>query len=383
MWTEIRTRRPGLRRRWVVLKGIAIRGEGKRRTEGRGLALLLKGVFLAGGAGLSWVAGPSFAQEEEPQGVRAEMQAASESVRPLVKSEAGKAFIGAISDLPAIEDRTVYREQGGSRALTPEEFEKLSEEEKGSFAEKTYDERFYYYTGYGTPLVYARPLDLVVEAGLESFSGKRVFDFGYGAVGHLRMLASLGAETVGTEIQPLFRALYSRAGDQGEIVGREGKKGTVRLIDGFFPTDAEVVRKVGEGFDLVMSKNVLKFGYIHPERKVDPRRTVQLGVSDEEFVRTLFEMLNPGGFVMIYNLCPKQNPPPEPYLPWADGRCPFARSLLEEVGFEVLAYNREDVEAAHDYWMALGLSRGKAKEELKGTLFAHYTLFRRPGDDSR
>jgi len=50
-----------------------------------------------------------------------------------------------------------------------------------------------------------------------SVDGKRILDFGYGTVGHLRLLASLGADMVGVEVDPLLRALYSAPGDQGAI----------------------------------------------------------------------------------------------------------------------------------------------------------------------
>ena len=80
-------------------------------------------------------------------------------------------------------------------------------------------------------------------------------------------------------------------------------------------------------YDLVLSKNTLKRGYIHPERPTEDRKLIKLGVDDRAFVQAVYDMLEPGGLFLIYNLCPAQAPPDQPYIPWADGRCPFDRRL--------------------------------------------------------
>jgi hypothetical protein len=150
------------------------------------------------------------------------------------------------------------------------------------------------------------------------------------------------------------------------------------MVYGRWPADEATAREVGGEFDLILSKNTLKRGYVHPEREVDERMTISLGVDDETFVRRMYESLRLGGLVMIYNICPKQNPPDEAYIPWADGRCPFDRALVEAVGFEVLKFDEDDSAVIRDWWMRLGLNRGQSREELAGDLFGHYTLLRRP-----
>ena len=40
---------------------------------------------------------------------------------------------------------------------------------------------------------------------------------------------------------------------------------------------------VGGDYDLIISKNTLKKGYVHPERPVEPRRLLNLGVDDADF----------------------------------------------------------------------------------------------------
>ena len=132
------------------------------------------------------------------------------------------------------------------------------------------DETFYYTTKYGSPLAYSRPIDLLGQAGLEDVSGRKVLDFGYGTVGHLRLLAGLGADVTGVNVDPMLRALYCsprRPGDHQEPRGRDGR---LRLIDGRFPADATVKKAVGGDYDLILSKNTLKRGYVHPERPVEP-----------------------------------------------------------------------------------------------------------------
>src|SRR5262249_53062441 len=155
----------------------------------------------------------------------------------------------------------------------------------------------------------------------------RILDFGYGTIGHLRLLAGLGAEVTGVDVDPMLRALYSAPEDQGIVKSRRGREGRLRLIDGQFPADKTVKTLVGEGYDLIISKNTLKRGYVHPERPVDPRRLLGLGVADDTFVKALYDALKPGGRVMIYNICPAPSPPGQPYKNWADGRCPFAKEV--------------------------------------------------------
>jgi hypothetical protein len=130
--------------------------------------------------------------------------------------------------------------------------------------------------------------------------------------------------------------------------------------------------------DLFLSKNTLKNGYIHPAEKVDPRRLVHLGVSDSAFVAVLYSILKPGGRVMIYNLCPAPAPPGKPYIPWADGRCPFPAEMWQRAGFFVMFFDRDDSEAARRMGHALGWDRGESPMDLEKDLFATFTLVTKP-----
>src|SRR6185369_16538439 len=141
-------------------------------------------------------------------------------------------------------------------------------------------------------------------------------------------------------------ALYSSSRDQGPVPptagGRRGYPGSVTLAHGFWPKDPKMVEQVGQGYDLILSKNTLKKGYIKPERKIDKRQQVFLGVSDEVFLKTLHNALRPGGKLIIYNIYPKPPDAKGPYTPQADARSPFTREQYEKAGFEVRAINVED-----------------------------------------
>src|SRR5262249_20320547 len=185
---------------------------------------------------------------------------------------------------------------------------------------------------YGSPLAYARPLEIFARHSPADLAGKKIVDFGYGTIGHLRLLAGLGAEVVGIEVDPLLRALYSQPRDQG-LGDSKPAGGSVGLIDGHFPAGPGVSAAMSGAVDLFISKNTLKNGYIHPAEKVDPRRLVHLGVSDSAFVAALYAILKPGGWVLIYNLCPAPAPPGQPYIPWAHRRCPFPPPIWDRPGF--------------------------------------------------
>ncbi len=223
-----------------------------------------------------------------------------------------------------------------------------------------------------TPLAYVRALELLGQHGVTSVKAKRVADFGCGMLGQLRLLAELGAHTVGIDVDPMLPALYSEPGDQGEV-----GSGSVRLATGQWPAEDRVVAQVGTSLDLFLSKNTLKNGYIHPAEKVDARMLVHLGVSDSAYVAALSRSVKPGGHVLIYNLCPAPAAPGKPYIPWADGRCPFARAAWEQAGFRVLEFDRDDSEAARVMAHALGWDAGEGGMVLERDLFATWSLFER------
>ncbi len=297
----------------------------------------------------------------------------AEALRPLAKSELAGKFLAAVAALPKVDFRKVYLNTERTVAVTHADYGKLPMEERKKLRSRPIDDHFYYYTRYGTPLAYVRPLDLLSKAGLGDLAGKRVLDFGYGGIGHLRLMASLGADVVGVDVDPILAAVYSEPTDQGEIAGHGGAAGgKLKLVNGRWPGDAATKTAVGGGFDLIVSKNTLKNGYIHPAEAVDERQLVRLGVDDAAYVKALWEALKPGGRVLIYNLCPAPAEAGKPYIPWADGRCPFPREMLEQAGFRVVKFDENDDAAARALGKALGWD-GEGMD-LEKDLFALWTL---------
>lgn len=236
----------------------------------------------------------------------------------------------------------------------------------------------YVYGRIADPLGYARAYEVLAANGVGSLAGKKVLDFGYGNPGVLAMAARAGVDVTGIEIDALLATIAARL--QGPVTARDGTKGRVRALDGYFPTDAKVVEQVGTGYDLFISKNTLKKGYIHPDRTPpnQPRMHIDLGVSDAEFLGRVLATLKPGGYFFIYNISPAESPADQPFLPWSDGRSPFTKAAYEQAGFEVLAFDVVDDAAVRAMAHVLEWDVGEEKVDLEKDLFAHYTLLRRP-----
>ncbi len=305
----------------------------------------------------------------------AELRSEARALQPLLQTKLARAFVDGTSLLHSVPPRTVHSDSARTRYWTEAEFATLPETTRTRALTRTLGESFYFTTRYGSPLAYARPLELLARAGLKDVDAKRIADFGYGTIGHLKLLAQLGADVHGIEVDPLLRALYD--GEAGAVEGFGKLAGRVVLHDGQWPANAPLVEEVGGEYDLFLSKNTLKHGYLHPAEKVNPRMLVHLGVDDEAYVRTLARTVKRGGWVMIYNLCPAPAPPGKPYIPWADGRCPFDRALWERAGFEVVAFDRDDSPAARAMGHALGWDQGDRPMDLAKDLFATYSLFRK------
>lgn len=304
-----------------------------------------------------------------------ELRAEATALRPLFRSPLVRAFLDGTALLPEVETRTVYCDSARTRCWTESEATDLPDTLRAGLVTRALDPRFYYVTRYGSPLAYSRPLEILARAGLRDARGKRIADFGYGTIGHLRLLAELGADVHGIEVDPLLRALYSP--DTGSIAGAPGRSGTLALHHGQWPAEPALAAEVGAGYDLFISKNTLKHGCIHPAEAVSPRMLVHLGVDDSTYVAALARAVKSGGLVLIYNLCPAPAPAGKPYIPWADGRCPFAGALVERAGFEVLAFDRDDSKAARAMGHALGWDQGEQPMDLEHDLFAIYTLLKR------
>jgi hypothetical protein len=304
------------------------------------------------------------------------------ALEPLVKAGLAKRFLAATARLVEPSARTVYRNRDKGLALSRREYEARSAampaDERASFTPREFPPAFYYETAYGSPLVYARVLDLAAPH-LSLDARPKLLDFGYGTIGQLQLLAHCGFDAHGVDVEPVFPALYSEPGDTGAI-----GTGSVTIHLGQWPADAGLRAAIAGDCALITSKNTLKNGYIHPSpppgQVVDPRKLVHLGVGDQAFLSHVRDALKPGGVFLVYNICPPQNPPDQEYLPWADGTSPFPRALFEKVGFQVLAFDERDDAWVLDCFDRLGYTEGMTREQARKAFLCWYTVVRRrPG----
>ncbi|MDP1826173.1 MAG: hypothetical protein Q8L48_23100 [Archangium sp.] len=287
-----------------------------------------------------------------PPPVLPEFRRLAVNLAPMLESPWVKDWLSAVNELKPVKPSTWYCAQDKQTCAS-------KEPPDAGYSARVVDDE-YVYARITEPLGYARPLDVLAAAGF-SPKGKKVLDFGYGNIGQLLMLSRLGAEVHGVEVDALI-PLATRS-----VIGK------VVLHHGFFAGDAKLVKELGGGFDLFMSKNTLKRGYVHPAQPKDAKGQIDLGLDDQKVLGLIFGMLKPGAFFYIYNLAPAQA---EPYKPMADGRCPWSREVLQAAGFEVLAYDADDSTKARQ--MGHLLEWDAEGDDLQKTLFATYTLLRRP-----
>lgn len=301
------------------------------------------------------------------------IRAEAEALRPLVTSDELGLFLDEVTNLQPIIPRSVYYRMGADpAAYRSDEMDSVSDEEKGTLRSYDITTSNYYSTFYGSTLVYARPLDLVIEAGLGTFDDTKIVDMGYGAIMHLKLLGFCGADVTGIEIMPILRAMYSHEGDQGEVTGASGRTGSVRLVHGYWPAGDGIKEDVGDGYDLFISRNTLKRGYVNPQHPIADRQRVKLGVSDDAFLATLHETVAPGGFVVIYNIGLGEAGEGESYNPAADIANPWPQEAWEGAGFEIVAFDVNDDEMTRH--IAKALKQDLDLERLHG----QYTIARRP-----
>ncbi|MFM9873482.1 MAG: hypothetical protein ACKVQS_08465 [Fimbriimonadaceae bacterium] len=293
-------------------------------------------------------------------------------VRGLVKSDLSKSFLDSATKLKPIERRILWQNPETKKIFTDAEFQLLSKSNREGYEAHEYDESFYFNTAYGSPTIYELPFEQAAKFGFTDWRGKKVVDFGYGMIGQLQMMAHAGAQVHGIDVLPIFSKLYSWPGDTGAM-----GTGSVSIHTGQWPADRKLIDSVGRGIDLFVAKNVLKMGYIHPKRKANPNQLVDLGVSDQVFLKSLAGVMKPGGLVVIYNLSPAQAPVDKPYLPWADGEYPFDWGITKLAGFEILARDVKDDAAARALFLALGYDNGSGMEGLELDLFTHVTVLRK------
>lgn len=307
-------------------------------------------VFLL----VAWVT-PCLSQESEkrefasPGSVIQSITKDADAVKPLVQGEWTQTWLNKAQALPSVSPFTV---QVGEKSIM-------------------LDESDVYVARYGSPIAYVRALEILDQHSDLNWEGSRWLDFGYGSLGHLGMMAACGAHVVGVDVAVLPEQTLASG------VIQFSQKGSVKVLAGRFPADPKIVAEVADGYDVVISKNTLKLGYIHPARPTDEVKRIRLGVSDEEFLLAMHKILKSGGMFLIYNLCPAKAAESEEYVPWADGESPFTKEQWIDAGFEIVKFDAIDHAAARQLGHALGWDAGDHGMNLEHDLFAWYTLARK------
>ncbi|MBL8760352.1 MAG: hypothetical protein JNL50_03535 [Phycisphaerae bacterium] len=318
---------------------------------------------------------PAQPTDPAPIVITEKLRADAAALAPLVTSELARDFLDATSLLAEPAPRVVYRNREKGLAVSQRVFDRMTTEEQAILSPRQCPPQFYYETGYGSPLVYVRLLELAAPHAARDES-RKLLDFGYGSIGQLHLLSHLGFEAHGVDVEPMLEALYSEPADTGPV-GR----GLAQIHTGQWPAEPALRKSIGGGYSIITSKNTLKAGYIHPTppegQVVDERKLVKLGVSDAMFLKSVHDALRPAGLFIIYNICPPQNPPDKEYIPWADGKSPWSRQEFNDAGFDVLALDVDDQAWVLDCFEKLGYTDGKPREQAAKDYFCWYTILKR------
>jgi SAM-dependent methyltransferase len=291
------------------------------------------------------------------------------AVAPLMKQPAALEFLKAATTLTPQFTRIVYTNASDRRSLSPTQYEALKPEERAGFQRVEHDENFYFSTYYGSPIAYARAIDIAGANGIITLNNARVLDIGYGAIGGPRLMAGAGARVTGVDVDSLLPALYRERTDQGGVAGFDGRTGSVTLHDGVFAGNATLTKLIGNEFNLIVTKNTMKAGFMKPAGGGVP--LVSFEANDEVLLDTIYDALAPGGLFVIYNITAA----PDPAKPSTDGRSPFTREQFTRANLKVIALDVNDDVATRAMGKALGWD--KQMGDLEKNLFALYTVVQR------
>ncbi len=328
--------------------------------------------------GAALVLSPAFAQTDfSPAALADEAHRVSE----VVTHPAATEWLGKAGELPEALGVALFigpREPGGfeREVYTAQQALALSEDELADFRVVEYGPDRYYATNYGSPIAYAPMLELsALHAGIESFKGQRILDFGYGQLGQLEMLARCGAKVVGIEIDPVIDTLYRTTRISDDVRADDGTRGRVRLLLGDWFNDWDLQRDAGPGFDIILCRNVLKRGYVQPEEPMAGFDPIDIGGEPVDGALHIFHALEEGGIAVVYNLGAGNHRRGDgSYHAPADIRDPFGEDAWKEAGFEILAFEEDGSERMREVGVRLGWG---TMDEL-ADFNVLYTIVRRP-----
>jgi hypothetical protein len=290
-------------------------------------------------------------------------------LKPQMKHAAALEFLRGVEKLTPQLSRIVYTHVKERRTISPAQYEALQPNDRAGFERVEHDENFYFSTHYGTPVAYARAVEFAGMHGLSTLNNARILDIGYGAIGGPRMLAGAGAQVSAVDVDSLLPALYRTPNDQGRVVGIDGRVGEITLFNGVYAGNATLTKLIGKDFNLILTKNTMKRGFMQPTNGRPP--FVSFEANDEVLLDTLYDALAPGGLLVIYNITGAL----DPAKPATDGRSPFTREQFTRANLNVLALDINDDVATRAMGKALGW--GKQMGDLEKNLFALYTVVQR------
>ncbi len=292
----------------------------------------------------------------------ARLQRLARALAPAVKSDLASDFLNATSALPWIQPRKLYQDPESKELYPSSQIASISAERRWKLVSRSFDEHAYYEGRYGMPLSYAILMEALSQFGVRSLSGKRVLDIGFASILPLRLMACLGASVTGIETDKLVPALYGFDGDAGPVRTVRGRtidrthEGRITLKRGRVGVDW--TPEPGS-FDLILSRNTLKQGYVHPRAEHAHEPNVKLKLDDASFLAAIRASLASGGLFAVYNTFD-----PADTGPGADGRSAFTREQLAAARFEVVAHDQSDDQCA----MSLFAAADAAGPDLAGPL---------------
>jgi hypothetical protein len=293
----------------------------------------------------------------------------ADAIAPLMKQAAAREFLKAAATLKAQTPRIVYTHQSTRRSITPIEYEAMNANEREGFERVEHDETFYFSTYYGSPVAYARALECAGAHGLATLDNAKILDLGYGAIGGMRMMAGAGAGVSAVDVDSTLPALYREPLDQGAMLGINARTGRLTLYNGVFAGNTTLTKLIGREFNLIVSKNTMKRGFMKPAS--GGKALVSFEASDEVLLDTIYDSLAPGGLFVIYNIMAGF----DPGKPATDGYSPFTREQFAKANLNVLALDANDDAAVRAMGRALGWETQMG--DLEKNLFALCTVVQR------
>ena len=323
-----------------------------------------------------------FAAAEDTTAVGA-LRAEATALEPLMKAKLTHRFLDATAILPHITPRTVWFDSARTHYWNAAAAATLPDTMRARLVNRTLDEAFYYNTRYGIAarLQPARSRSSRGH-GFSDVAGASASPTSATArIGHLRLLASLGADADGHRRGPAARrALRGRPATRAPITGPRRQAGRVTLVHGRWPARGRrSCASVGGGYDLFISKNTLKNGYIHPAQPVEsaharaPGRRATRRSSGE-----LCRIAQAGRPRAHLQPVPRAGAARQALHPVGRRPLPVHARAVGEAGFQVLDFRpRRLRRGARDGARARLGPRRPSAMDLEHDLFGHWTLAKR------